>query len=422
MRNFACSAVAILLLAANARGAEEVAAPVAPARFALDPSQFDQYAGYYQPNPQSAVRFYREGERYYFNTVGTGQKMEIFALAADRFSPGDRPLTFIFRAGADGMAKEMLVSVGGREMIAPRITEQVANALVTARPAPAPVVRNWAVRITPHRVMTSLSGSDMDYWPAYTSDGSRIIFNRTSDGGKNWSLVQMRVTDGKVQPLFARAGIPVTRANTGSAGRVTFLMGREIWVMRDDGTEAHAVPLKDVLVPTYPAFFPDGKSIVVTDLGRSTLNRVDVVSGKATPLTRESEVLTGMSSVSPDGKWVAFAGQQNKGQGYNQNDNQIWLVDGSGAARAIEANPLPGRTPNWSPDGKRIAFESSRGSPDDHLALFVMNRDGSGLTQLTDYALNGNHPAWSPDGRHLVFSWGSEPGKPNGIAVMDVTD
>src|SRR6185369_3547251 len=136
----------------------------------------------------------------------------------------------------------------------------------------------------------------------------------------------------------------------------------------------------------------------------------------------ESEVLTGMSSVSPDGKWVAFAGQQNKGQGYNQNDNQIWLVDGSGAARAIEANPLPGRTPNWSPDGKRIAFESSRGSPDDHLALFVMNRDGSGLTQLTDYALNGNHPAWSPDGRHLVFSWGSEPGKPNGIAVMDVTD
>ena len=48
-----------------------------------------------------------------------------------------------------------------------------------------------------------------------------------------------------------------------------------------------------------------------------------------------------------------------------------------------------------------------------------MNRDGSGLTQVTDYALNANHPVWSPDGKRLVISFGA-PDQENGIAVIDL--
>jgi dipeptidyl aminopeptidase/acylaminoacyl peptidase len=413
---------AVLLLAANAARAQNVAAPAEQARYALDPAQFDRYAGYYQPNPRSAVRFYREGSRYYFNTAGTPQKMEIFAEAADRFTPGDRPLHFAFRVGADGVVKDMVVSIPGREMAAPRITEQAANALLAAVPAPTPAERNWTVKITPHRLITNQPGSSIDYWPAFTADGRRIIFNRKTEGSKNWALFQVPVAGGTAQLLFERPGFEVTRANSGAAGRVAFLVNGGVWTMREDGSEARQVPLKDILIAAYPSFYPDGKSLALTDLGRNAIYRIDVASGIATPITNESEVLTGMSSVSPDGKSIAFAGQKNNGQGYNQNDNQIWLVDASGAARTVEAKPASGRTPNWSPDGRRIAFESGRGSPDDHYAVFIMNRDGSGLVQLTDYALNGNHPVWSPDGKHLAFSWGSEPGKPNGIAIMDVPD
>jgi TolB protein len=216
----------------------------------------------------------------------------------------------------------------------------------------------------------------------------------------------------------------VTRANSNRRGRIVLMAGRAIWIMSDDGSEAREVPVKDILLPAYPSLSPDGRSIVLTDQARNALYRVDVTSGAATALTREADVVPGMSSIAPDGRSIAFAGQKNSGYGYNQNqgDNQIWLVDESGAVRAVEANPASGRTPNWSPDGRRIAFESKRGSPDDHYAVFVMNRDGSGLVQLTDYALNGNHPVWSPDGKQLVFSWGSEPGKPNGIAIMQVPD
>jgi TolB protein len=54
----------------------------------------------------------------------------------------------------------------------------------------------------------------------------------------------------------------------------------------------------------------------------------------------------------------------------------------------------------WSPDGKKIAFFSNRGGNYD---IWVMNVDGSGLTQLTTDAADDLYPTWSPDGRKIAF-------------------
>jgi Tol biopolymer transport system component len=129
--------------------------------------------------------------------------------------------------------------------------------------------------------------------------------------------------------------------------------------------------------------------------------------------------MTGMPSVSPDGMAVVFAGQKNAGQPYNQEENVIWLRTEAGAA-PLENPPLQGRAPVWSPDGKKIAFESDRGSPDAQYAIFIVNRDGSGLVQVTDYALNANHPVWSRDGRHMVFAIIDPKTKAPAISVIDL--
>lgn len=416
-----------LVVAAGPLAAQQPASSSPQAGFALDPAQFDRYAGYYQLGPRVVMRLFREDARFYMGPAGTTQKREIFAQSPQRFAAGDIPVTIRFTAGMDEPVAEAIFNQAGRDITAPRITEQAANTvLATAQAAPPPTARDWAMKITRHRTVTNQSGSHMDYWPGFTPDGRYIIFTRSPDAGRNGSLWRVSVADGSEQLLFEQAGVSATRSTSGPDGRVAFVAGTAagaaIWTMRGDGSQARAVPLKDIIVPTYPSWFPGGKRIAFVDAARNILYRADIASGVATPVTEQSEVLAGMCSVSPDGKWIAFAGQKNNGQLYSQNDNQIWLVDESGASRPLEASPGPGRTPSWSPDGRRIAFESGRGSPDGRYALFIVNRDGSGLTQVTDYALNGNHPVWSPDGRALVFSWGSEPGKANSIAMLEVPD
>jgi TolB protein len=57
--------------------------------------------------------------------------------------------------------------------------------------------------------------------------------------------------------------------------------------------------------------------------------------------------------------------------------------------------------PRWSPDGKRIVYQS--GPPDILLGqIWVMNADGSGKRRLTGPSDGLNvHPAWSPDGAQI---------------------
>jgi len=58
--------------------------------------------------------------------------------------------------------------------------------------------------------------------------------------------------------------------------------------------------------------------------------------------------------------------------------------------------------PAWSPDGRWIAFYSSRGRRDAYHGLYVMRADGSGVHRLARGP--GELPAWSPDGRFVVYA------------------
>ena len=55
---------------------------------------------------------------------------------------------------------------------------------------------------------------------------------------------------------------------------------------------------------------------------------------------------------------------------------------------------------SWSPDGRRIAFMSSR---DGNNEIYVMDSDGSNLRRLTNHSADDGYPSWSPDGRSIAF-------------------
>ena len=93
--------------------------------------------------------------------------------------------------------------------------------------------------------------------------------------------------------------------------------------------------------------------------------------------------------------------------------------DGSGQTNLTKSD-VQEMDPAWSPDRKKIAFmvidKKNQG-----VDLFVMNADGTGRTRLTK--LPGqtfpHSPCWSPGGQQILFAVGSEPG-PKGFSKQEL--
>jgi Tol biopolymer transport system component len=83
----------------------------------------------------------------------------------------------------------------------------------------------------------------------------------------------------------------------------------------------------------------------------------------------------------------------------------IWImnVDGTGMTN-LTHDAAWDKNPGWSPDGSRIVFISNRNGNDQ---VFTMKPDGTDLQQVTQQAAIGGralHPNWSPDGQWITFA------------------
>jgi Tol biopolymer transport system component len=127
---------------------------------------------------------------------------------------------------------------------------------------------------------------------------------------------------------------------------------------------------------------------------------------------------------SPDGKRLAYIlretaepGQPNHGVGFG-------VVNSDGAGETIvaggSATPITiDDSLKWSPDGERLAFQRGvfsfdRAPLSGDEGIYVINVDGTGLTQLASlqnppphYAQSLDNLAWSPDGAHIAYKDGS---------------
>lgn len=92
-------------------------------------------------------------------------------------------------------------------------------------------------------------------------------------------------------------------------------------------------------------------------------------------------------------------------QSDREGPTRIYAIDlASGAVRRVgPAGAWYDEEPQWSPDGRRIAFASTRGQKD-NLDIFVMDADGSNVVRVTDHPASEQGPAWAPDGQSLFFT------------------
>jgi dipeptidyl aminopeptidase/acylaminoacyl peptidase len=107
-------------------------------------------------------------------------------------------------------------------------------------------------------------------------------------------------------------------------------------------------------------------------------------------------------ALSPDGATVAYVRTVTNGQTGKRNAD-IWAVpaDGSAAPKMLVGGDASETTPLFAPDGKRLAFVSTRaGAPQ----LFVAGTDGSDAKQITKLAMGVQTPVvYSPDGTRIAY-------------------
>jgi Tol biopolymer transport system component len=113
---------------------------------------------------------------------------------------------------------------------------------------------------------------------------------------------------------------------------------------------------------------------------------------------------------SPDGRQLAAASSAGFHRGAPSDRFGIAIIDAAeGTVRpVVEHDFLTGQDhfPRWSSDGRRLVFWRDREDQGD-MAVVVVNVDGSGLRQITDWDMRAGDADWSPDGRLLVF--GTQP-------------
>lgn len=105
--------------------------------------------------------------------------------------------------------------------------------------------------------------------------------------------------------------------------------------------------------------------------------------------------------LSPDGKTIAFTVHADN-LAKAKRTRHIWLMGTDGEnPRQFTFGEKGESSPIWSPDGKWIAFISSRDGDDN---LYVIPVSGGEARKLTDTSTGVSDPLWSPDGKSIAFS------------------
>jgi Tol biopolymer transport system component len=260
---------------------------------------------------------------------------------------------------------------------------------------------------------------------AVSLDNTKIVFDVMSEDGVNCNIYvmnadgtgQTRLTDGLSQngwPAWSPDGTKIVFASS----RDTQPGDWEIYVMNADGTGMTRLT-KDGVGKGNPTWSPDGTKIAFSMGGGDSSAGIYVMNADGTGMKRLTKDGMGnwYPAWSPDGTKIAYASDSYvEGQGI-----YVMNTDGTGQTRISPAGEwsTPDSNPAWSPDGTKIAFNSYRyvmnadgTGMEAPGQIYIMNADGTGLTRIiseiwkdhsNSYFSDDMIPTWSPDGTKIAF-------------------
>ena len=231
--------------------------------------------------------------------------------------------------------------------------------------------------------------------PNWFPDGRSLVF-MAEQGDEAGDIYRMDLDGGGRRRLTSHPTIDSAPAVSPDGTRIAFESERDgnfdIYVMDVDGggvTRLTDDPARDFA----PAWSPDGQRIAFTsDRGNRASADVWIMNADGSGLERVTDDLANWApQFSPDGRQLAV-----------QVNRDVVVIDlETGERRQLTADQRDGMNPTWSPDGRRIAFVSTRNR---RAEIFTMTADGGDQQVLVSMAAgNVIDPRWSPDGAHVAF-------------------
>lgn len=168
-----------------------------------------------------------------------------------------------------------------------------------------------------------------------------------------------------------------------------------LWSVSDDGTSARPLP-QPAGSNQGAVLSPDGSSIVFAGTAApGQPSRLWVMDPDGSGLARVADGFgADQPEWSPDGKWIAFVGMQDP-EGSPPGPRGIWIAAPSGGHPRLVLKGGEWEQPAFSPDGTRLVVVGGWN-------LFTVGVDGSNLTRITHDGANYAGPAWSPDGKTIA--------------------
>jgi len=171
---------------------------------------------------------------------------------------------------------------------------------------------------------------------------------------------------------------------------------KEVYLMDADGSNQRAITGHQS-ISLSPDWSPTGMEIAYVSYfsGAPGIYLVNVESGVKTPVLTSGN-LNISPSFSPSGSRMVFARSVGAG------NTEIFVSDRDGSnLRQLTHSSGIDTNPEWSPSGQRIAFTSSRtGSPQ----VYLMDAEGANLRRVTFDGDYNDGASWSPDGTRLVYA------------------
>jgi Tol biopolymer transport system component/tRNA A-37 threonylcarbamoyl transferase component Bud32 len=290
------------------------------------------------------------------------------------WSPDGRQIAFV-REGDDGAAIYTMPSLGGQEH---KLVDLSGRMTLNNGLYDVPVL-------------------------SWSPDGQWIVLVEQLSDDEPARVIRVGVASGEKQPVVSSRGeVHGLYPSYSPDGSLLALVrgpafSDDIWVQPVEGGEAKRLTHGGYFYCRRPAWVPDGSAILASCMVRGIVRmlRVDLEGGDPQPVTG-----LGQNAVDPSLRGSRMV--------YMEGTDlvmDIWSAPGrtSGSRespRKFVASSLWENAPAFSPDGRRIAFQSSRSGVS---SIWICDRDGSNPVQLTSLDGNSGTPRWSPDGRKLVF-------------------